>query len=250
MHIAILVTNTDRSEFSRQNPRDPEMFENLLSLHRPDWEFTIYDLTEHEFPDDLSGYDGVIVTGSPASVNDDAPWVGKMLDLVRAIETAKIPMFGACFGHQAIAKALGGTVGYNPDGWQLGSTTTRFSGGRSWLDSTGDITLYAAHKEQVTALPAEADILSSSPQCPVGAFAVGDHVFTTQYHPEMTPEFVDALIDEMAPSINSEVEIRARQSLAEQAENKRFAAWLVSFFEHAAASRGGSNHDGDKTIGA
>ena len=45
MHIAILVTNTDRSQFARQNPRDPEMFENLLSLHRPDWEFTVYDLT-------------------------------------------------------------------------------------------------------------------------------------------------------------------------------------------------------------
>lgn len=234
MHIAILVTNTDRSQFARQNPRDPEMFENLLSLHRPDWEFTVYDLTEEVFPNDLTNYDGVIVTGSPASVNDDAPWVGKMLELVRVIETQKIPMFGACFGHQAIAKALGGTVGYNPDGWQLGSTSTRFSGDRSWLNGAGDIVLYAAHKEQVTGLPAKADILSSSPQCPIGAFAVGDHVFTTQYHPEMTSEFVDALIDEMAPSIDQEVEDRARRSLAQQAENKRFSAWVVEFFEQAA----------------
>ncbi|MEX0344996.1 MAG: type 1 glutamine amidotransferase [Rhizobiaceae bacterium] len=234
MHIAILVTNTDRSEFARQNPRDPEMFQNLLSIHRPDWKFSVYDLTEDNYPDDLSGYDGVILTGSPASVNDDAPWVGKMLDLVRAIETDKIPMFGACFGHQAIAKALGGTVGYNPDGWQLGSTSTRFSGGRSWLNGAGEITLYAAHKEQVTGLPAEAEILSSSPQCAVGAFAVGDHVFATQYHPEMTPEFVNALIDEMSPSIDREVETRARQSLARQAENERFSAWVVAFFEQAA----------------
>ncbi len=234
MHIAILVTNTDRSDFARRNPRDTEMFEALISEHRPKCHFTSFDLTDGVFPDEIGAYDGVIITGSPASVNDDAPWIRKLFDLIGKTEAERIPMFGACFGHQAIAKALGGTVGYNPDGWQLGKTTTRFSATRPWVADGGDIGLYAAHKEQVLKPPADADILSHSRQCPIGAFAIGDHVFTTQYHPEMTIEFVDAMIDELAPQIGPQVERRARQSLARQAENSRFAAWLVTFFENAA----------------
>lgn len=235
MHLAILVTNTDRSAFAERHPRDLEMFEDLLRPLRPDWQFTGFDLTENVFPDDLDRFDGVIVTGSPASVNDNAPWIERMMALIREIEARRLPMFGACFGHQAIAKALGGSVDANPSGWQIGHTVTGFSPAKPWLEGAGEIGLYAAHKEQVTVLPSRAHILSKSAQCPVGAFAIGDHVFTTQYHPEMTPVFIDALIEEMADELGQPVTDRARETLRSQAETARFAGWLVGFFEHAAS---------------
>ncbi len=237
MRIAILVTNTDRSDFSRQNPRDPELFENLIAAHRSTWRFSSFDLTEGIFPQDLSCFDGIIVTGSPASVNDGGAWLDRLSKMIVEIVDRRIPLFGACFGHQMIAKALGGQVGYNPSGWQLGYTKTRFTAGRPWIDNSGEIGLYASHKEQVLHLPEQAIVLSNSAQCPVGAFAIGDHVFTTQYHPEMTPDFIAALIDEMSGEIGAEVEMAARNSLKCQAENIRFAQWIVQFFEHAAASR-------------
>ncbi len=237
MHIAILVTNTDRSDFSRRNPRDPELFENLIAIHRQAWRFSAFDVTEGNFPQDPSRFDGIIVSGSPASVNDGAAWLDRLSDMIVEIVEQRIPLFGACFGHQAIAKAFGGRIGYNPAGWQLGFTSTQFAAHRPWLGDAGEIGLYAAHKEQVLDLPEQATILGVSEQCPVGAFAIGDHVFTTQHHPEMTPGFIAALIDEMANDIGPELTKAARESLKCQAENARFAQWIVAFFEHAARLR-------------
>jgi GMP synthase-like glutamine amidotransferase len=32
---------------------------------------------------------------------------------------------GICFGHQIICRALGGEVGRNPNGWEIGPTTLK-----------------------------------------------------------------------------------------------------------------------------
>ena len=49
------------------------------------------------------------VTGSPASVNSGADWVERLFQVIRAA-AGQVPVFGACFGHQAVAKALGGAA--------------------------------------------------------------------------------------------------------------------------------------------
>lgn len=237
MHIAILVTNTDRTDFARRHPRDPEMFRNLIDPLRPDWRFSAFDVTDNDFPGSFSGFNGVILTGSPASVRDSAPWISHLMLSVREIEQQRIPMFGACFGHQAIAQALGGAVGHNPGGWQLGHTVVRYSKDRPWLAGGGRIGLYAAHKEQVLTAPEGADVLASSADCPISAMAIADHVFTTQHHPEMTHEFIAALIDEMSGNVSSDIENKARISLENRTESMRFAGWLVAFFEQAAGIR-------------
>ena len=63
------------------------------------------------------------------------------------------PLFGACFGHQAIALALGGKVGANPGGWVFGVTETEIIHAAPWMKGeAGCIQVNAAHSEQVTAL--------------------------------------------------------------------------------------------------
>lgn len=116
MHIAILMANTDESEFAQRHPKDGKKFARLIGPLRPDWRFTTIAVKDGEFPADLSGYDGFIITGSPASVHDEEPWVHRLMQVIRDIRAADLPLFGACFGHQAIAKALGGRVGKNPGG--------------------------------------------------------------------------------------------------------------------------------------
>ena len=46
------------------------------------------------------------------------PWVTRLLAEIRALAEARTPLLGVCFGHQAIAKALGGDVAKNPRGTQ------------------------------------------------------------------------------------------------------------------------------------
>lgn len=225
MHIAILMANTDESDFAQRHPKDGEKFARLLGPLRPDWRFTTVVVKDGEFPADLSDYDGFIITGSPASVHDDQPWVHRLMQVIREIRANGQPLFGACFGHQAIAKALGGRVERNPGGWVFGLAETQMEG--------APIRLYAAHVEQVTQLPEGAEPLGGNTDCPVGAYRIGSHVLTTQYHPEIQPDFAAALVEEYRDKLPAEVAERAAASLAQEAETGRMARRIVAFFEGA-----------------
>jgi GMP synthase-like glutamine amidotransferase len=226
MHIAILVTNTDESRFAQSHPRDGEKFQALLAPLRPDWRFSVFSVKDDVFPQSLVGIDGVIVTGSPASVHDPDPWVARLMGLIRQIVEDDIPLYGACFGHQAVALALGGTVARNPGGWVLGTVETELQG-------LGTVAMYAAHLEQVTALPAAAEVIGSTPGCAIAAIRIGRRVMTTQYHPEMTHDFIAALVEELAGKLPDAVIAQARKSLTMQADTARIAAQIIAFFEAA-----------------
>jgi GMP synthase-like glutamine amidotransferase len=223
MHIAVLMANTDESAFAARWPKDGEKFARLLGEVRPEWRVSVLAVKDGEFPAGPEGFDGFLITGSPASVHDPDPWIGELMTLIRRIVAAERPLFGACFGHQAIALALGGKVGRNPGGWVFGLTETAMEG--------APIRLHAAHVEQVTALPAGAEVLGGNAECPVGAFRIGQRVLTTQYHPEMTADFAAALVAEYGPKLPPEVAARARASLAGQADRARIAARIAAFFE-------------------
>jgi GMP synthase-like glutamine amidotransferase len=233
MHIAILMTNTDESAFAQAHPRDGEKFRLLLSPLRPDWRFSVFSVKDGIFPDSLAGIDGVIITGSPASVHDGDAWIARLLGLIGQIVAEGVPLFGACFGHQAIAVALGGRVERNPGGWVLGLVETQMQG-------LGRVQINAAHLEQVTHLPAGAAVRGTTPDCPVAAMAIGTRVLTTQYHPEMTHGFIAALIDHLSEKLPDEVISKARLSLARRADTARIAAHMIVFLEDAAQERAAS----------
>lgn len=236
MHIAVLVTNTDQSAFAARHPRDAEKFTTLLKAVRPDWQVTTFEATENDFPASLAGFDGLLIGGSPASVNDENHWIERLSDLIRHAFAAGVPMMGVCFGHQAIAQALGGKVGPNPGPFILGTTETTFTVRAPWMPAdAGSITLASAHGEQVTALPPGAEVLGESLSCPIAAYRIGNRVFATQHHPEMTLGFLAELVDEFAPAFAPEVGIRARASLATTPEGPRFAEWIAAFYESAAS---------------
>lgn len=234
MHLAILMTNTDGSDFAQHHPKDGAKFSSLIRSVRPDWTMQVFAVKDGDFPSDLSAFDGAMITGSPASVHDTDPWIADLLDLIRQMVAARLPLFGACFGHQAIALALGGQVGTNPGGWVFGLTETQVTDPAPWMDMLPQQTsLYAAHVEQVTGLPEGAQILTASHSCPIGGFAIGNHVYTTQYHPEMTPHFIAALIDHLQDDKPPQVIARARASLDRPADTGQFAESIARFFEQA-----------------
>jgi GMP synthase-like glutamine amidotransferase len=236
VHLAILMTNTDESAFAQAHPKDGEKFAALIHSARPDWRCETYSVKDGVFPDDLAAFDGFIITGSPASVHDGADWIDRLLATIREIVSRKIPLFGACFGHQAIALALGGKVEHNPGGWVFGLTRSDVMDRPAWMEPVGDqIAQYGAHIEQVTDLPEGARVLLASAACPVGGFAIGNRVFTTQNHPEMSSDFVAALIEEYAGKLPKDVVTQARASLSDRADYQNFAETIARFFEQATA---------------
>jgi GMP synthase-like glutamine amidotransferase len=122
--------------------------------------------------------------------------------------------------------ALGGMVGPNPGGWVFGLTQTMMEG--------APIALYAAHVEQVTALPPGAHPLGGNDDCAFGSYAIGSQVLCTQYHPEMSHDFAVALVQEYAPKLPKDVAARAAESVRQKADSARIAERIARFFEGAA----------------
>jgi GMP synthase-like glutamine amidotransferase len=230
--IGILVTNTDRSAFAAAHPHDGEKFTTLMKAVRPHWKYKAYDCTQGVFPATANECDGYIIGGSPASVNDDDPWIATLLELIRTLHIARVPTVGCCFGHQAIAKALGGTVGRNPVGWGFGISPTWFKEQFEWMQPHADVLhLYAAHGEQVLDVPADTRVIGGNDFCPTASLLVGDHFLTTEYHPEMTKDFFIGLTHAFEKYIGSDVAQSARRAAERPAEGVHFAEWMARFLE-------------------
>lgn len=231
MRVGILLTSNDLSDFANRFPNDGEKFASLLRPIRPDWDYRVYRAIDGDFPISVHDHDGYVITGSPASVHDPHPWIARLLEFVRQVHAAEIPLIGACFGHQAIALALGGRVEHNPQGWVVGTATTRFEK-CDWMEPFEEaLTLYAAHKEQVTKLPPGASKVGETQGCPNAAFVIGNHIATTEYHPEMPERFMIELIPEMGDELAPDQQTKARDQIDAGAQGSIFAQWMVKFLE-------------------
>lgn len=232
MKLAILMTNTDVSAFSDKHPKDGEKFTALIQTVRPDWTCDVFDATQSEFPEDVTIYDGFMITGSPASVHDDVDWIAQLCGLIVDIHGQELPIFGACFGHQIIAKALGGTVGRNPQGWVLGVADSTPRAVKPWLKGLpASFPLYAAHLEQVLVMPDGGETIAMTEGCPNAGYVIGKTIYTTQYHPEMTPHFIGALVEHLSSDFEGSVIETARASLAVTVQMDVFAESIAAFFE-------------------
>jgi GMP synthase-like glutamine amidotransferase len=239
LRIAVLLTNNDTSAFASHFPNDGQKVVQLLQPLRPYWTYEVVSVKDGVLPSDPQDFDGYVITGSPASVNDDClPWVGPLLDFIRAVDAARQPLIGLCFGHQAVARALGGQVARNAAGWGLGTAPTHWPAARPWMQpAQSTTTLMAAHNEQVTRMPEGAACLGGSDFCPIGSMQIGQHIWTTQYHPEMPLVFMQALLGFLADKLDADTMARAHSSLQHAADVPLFGQWMAQFFEHARNTR-------------
>jgi len=235
LRIAVLLTNNDISAFAAHFPNDGQKVLQLLQPLRPDWSFEVVSVKDGMLPASPADFDGYVITGSPASVNDDSlPWVGPLLDFIRAVDEARLPLIGLCFGHQAVARALGGQVARNAAGWGLGTAPTHWQSERPWMQpAQSTTTLMAAHNEQVTRMPEGAECLGGSDFCPIGSMQIDQHIWTTQFHPEMPRVFMQALLGYLADKLDADTMARAQASLANAVDVPLFGQWMAQFFEHA-----------------
>ncbi len=123
----------------------------------------------------------IILSGGPASVYvEGAPRLDpKIFEL-------GIPIFGICYGFQAMAQALGGQVAknnvseYGRTHFSANTTSKLFTG----LDSKFDV--WMSHGDSVLAPPAGFAIIGRTENTPVAAFEnESGHFAGVQFHPEV-----------------------------------------------------------------
>lgn len=140
-----------------------------------------FDATDGALPAGFD-YDGVVVTGSAASVYWDEPWIADLLDWVGTAVDKGLPHLGVCYGHQVLAEVLGGTVG-SMDTFEIGYHEVRRVGESRLLgDLPERFTVFTTHGDAVTELPPGARPIAENDYSNHG-FEL-DRVFTVQFHPE------------------------------------------------------------------
>ncbi|MGR9088319.1 MAG: glutamine amidotransferase [Gammaproteobacteria bacterium] len=141
---------------------------------------------------------GVIVTGSPAMVTEQADWMRSLSGWLSRLVAYHVPVLGVCFGHQLLAQAMGGEVDFHPEGREIGTVAiTLTEEGRQdpLLGYLPDrFAAHVTHAQTVTRLPENARRLAGNPFEAHHAFRVGDSAWGVQFHPEFTADIMRAYV--------------------------------------------------------
>jgi GMP synthase-like glutamine amidotransferase len=232
--IGILVTGSPPPELAERYPHYGRMAEELLHGADPTLQFRHYDIRAGEFPESVDDHDGWLITGSRHGAYEDLPWILRLAEFIRALDARTRPLVGICFGHQLIARALGGAVVKAPQGWGVGVHEAEVQKSAPWMDAGAErFKLVVSHQDQVTALPERAERLAGSAFCPIAMYRVGEHVFAMQAHPEFTREYSRELMELRRGLIGDERIEPGLRSLGSEVDSARVARWMAAFLNHA-----------------
>ncbi len=133
---------------------------------------------------------GVILSGSHASVYE-----GGTPRAPQAVFELGVPVFGICYGMQAMAAQLGGTVELG-QAREFGFAEVRARGHTRLLDGIEDsrtaeghgmLRVWMSHGDKVTALPPGFVLMASTDACPIAGMADETRrLYGVQFHPEVT----------------------------------------------------------------
>ncbi|MDT8379610.1 MAG: glutamine amidotransferase [Desulfotignum sp.] len=183
-------------------------------------------------------FSGAVIAGSHAMVTQNLDWSLAVEAWLAPVVAAGIPVLGICYGHQLLAKAMGGKVDFHPDGLEIGTTPITLTG-----DILSDPLLqgmppvfkaHTCHSQTVLALPPGAVILAKNTHDPHHAFRLGRAAWGVQFHPEYTPDIMAGYIRNMSPMIEAlgKDPARLQQQVSETPEAANVLARFAGLCGH------------------
>lgn len=140
-----------------------------------------------DLPSHLLSYDRVILSGSKTSALADAPWIDKLSELIMEVIHLGKPFLGVCYGHQLLARVLGGKNSVRKaDFGEFGWTKIHISGPSPLFEGMPkEFYSFSSHIDEIAELPRGLKKLASSDICQVQACQLENKpVFGIQFHPE------------------------------------------------------------------
>lgn len=142
-------------------------------------------------PEEVAAADAVILGGAGShSVTKEYVFTGPLGELVRRLVDDGRPLFGACWGHQFMAWALGGRVEHRPERGEVGTfeidLTETGTADPLFAGLPSRFTAQLGHHDAVVELPAGCEELATSELHRNQALRVaGKPAWGTQFHSEM-----------------------------------------------------------------
>ncbi len=141
----------------------------------------------------------VVVTGSSAMLSERAPWSERAAGWLKQAVASGTPVLGICYGHQLLGHALGGEVGPNPRGREMGTVRVDLCAAGCDDALLGSLErplrVQATHVESLLELPPGATVLAGNAADPHHAFAWGTRAWGVQFHPEFDADVMRAYLE-------------------------------------------------------
>lgn len=234
MKLTIVETGQAPLAIRDRFPSYPEMFRQMFASVDAGIACETVSIVKGEALPDPARAGALLYTGSPAGVYDDVPWMAPLMGFIREAAEAKTPQVGICFGHQAMAEALGGKVVKSGKGWGIGrhSYDVVSAPGLAGPAPTA-ISVAVSHQDQVVVKPSAASIVAWSDFTEFAGLSYdGFPALSFQCHPEFAPEFSAALYSaRRGVSLTPEAADAAVASLGDGGDRKLLAQWIAGFLQ-------------------
>lgn len=150
--------------------------------------------------EEFDRFDGLLITGSVYDAHGNNDWILELLKLLKTLwmQRPDFCFLGVCFGHQLLARMLGGEVGPAPSrDWELGHSRIDLTpvGQRLFRTLEDHVFLHQMHQDQVVSPPTSASAGPSmlAPDTEVACWGRSEHtsvqglyiqnrLFTSQAH--------------------------------------------------------------------
>lgn len=185
----------------------------------------------------LDATDVVLLGGSGNfSAAGEGDWLERSLDMLRELVIRRQPTFASCWGFQAMARALGGTVIHDPGTAEVGTHELFLTGAGQRDPVFGPLgprfLAQMGHEDCVSVLPDSATLLACSQRNKHQAYYLNDApIYCTQFHPELARRDLQARVEAYPQYIERIAGMPAEEFIETLVESTAAAALLCRFVE-------------------
>lgn len=159
-------------------------FSHITGLKHPTYSFA--DEWPQKAIPAAKDFDGVIISGSAAMLNDDEAWMTAATQWVKQTIHDEVPLLGVCFGHQLLGKAASGEVGPNPTGRSNGTRTVYLNDVNDLIFSQipRSFQVQVSHRDVILTKSDKITVLGKSDHDEHHVIRCGSCAWGVQFHPE------------------------------------------------------------------
>ncbi len=237
MKIALLICDYVNDDLVSTHGTLSNIFNNFIKPWNPIYtdEFMVF---KGEIPPISYNADVYLISGSRHSVNDNLPWVNEFNEYlkVKLSEETSEKFIGFCWGHQILAKSLGGVIG-SPTAtqdklWNVGRQEILINKRQSWMKPYApSLSLLFNHTEHVISLPDNIDIIGNNASCEIAMFNYANKAIGIQAHPEYSNAYQESLM-RIAKNLSKEQMDKAvYNNSMHHIKNDIPNKWLLNFIQ-------------------